>query len=150
VREIGGLAGIIAKHPRKIDGKNSILPEHILPSLIRKPAAMIRWAHREILFPLPGFNDFYKILKSIEGINPEREFLRAVNLVQHASMQDIGAGMEIVSEEHSEDPLGDLKRLLGIEGQAKSSIETVCNSQPAINSGLALYDDLIPNLKEVS
>jgi len=61
-------------HPRKPDGEHSLPLAHVLPSLVRKPHAMVRWAHRDILFPAPVCHAFYNRLKQIEGYGAEREY----------------------------------------------------------------------------
>lgn len=146
MRRVGGDSAVITRHPRKVDGEHSVLLEHVLPSLLRKPHAMVRWAHRHILFPLPGFRRFYDYLQTTLGGRAEREFLRAVNLVQHASLADIGAGMEILVEETSQNPLDDLKKLLGL-GDAPAQLG---EHQKAIKPELSQYDTLIPTIEEIS
>jgi transposase len=150
IYRIGGDGREVARHPRKIDGESSILLAHVLPSLIRKPGAMVRWAHRDILFPLPGFKRFYGHLKSLTGINAEREFLRAVNLVQHVQLQDIGAGMELVLETGGANPVAELRRILGLDGDAQAAMEAASAAQPVINPELSQYDQLIPELEDQS
>lgn len=150
IYRVGGDGKEIARHPRKIDGENSIQLAHVLPSLIRKPGAMVRWAHREILFPLPGFRRFYEHLLTLDDISAERQFLRVVNLVHYVQLEDIGAGMELVLEARSASPVDDLKRLLGLGGDALAATRAASAAQPAINPELAQYDRLIPELEEVS
>lgn len=141
VYRIGDGGGICVRHSRKIDGEHSILLAHSLPSLIRKPQAMVRWAHRHILFPLPGFKAFYEYLRALPGINPEREFLRSVNLVFHAQITDVATGMDLVREQKSLDPYIDLKRLVVIAGDG----ETAVLDHPSLNPELSRYDSLIPH-----
>lgn len=144
IYRIGGDGKELARHPRKRDGEHSILLAHALPSLIRKPSAMVRWAHRHILFPLPGFRRFYQHLRALDCVSAEREFLRAVNLVQHAEINDIGAGMDLVVEAASQSPLGDLKRILGLASDEKKAMVAAAAAQPVINPELSQYDQLIP------
>lgn len=151
IYRVGGDGEEIARHPRKPDGDSSIQIGHVLPSLIRKPGAMVRWAHREILFPLPGFRRFHEHLKTLDGVNAEREFLRAVNLVHHVQLADIGAGMELVVEAASTSPIADLKQVLGLgDKDVLASMKAAASTQPVINPELAQYDQLIPQLEEES
>lgn len=143
VRRIGDGGEICARHPRLEDGDHSINLEHVLPSLVRKPQAMVRWAHRHILFPLPGFSAFYEYLKTLPHLVAEREFLRSVNLVLHAAVADVGAGMDVVREAGSTDPYMDLRALVvGNDAVAAAA-------QPAIDPALHRYDTLIPEYQEV-
>jgi transposase len=151
IYRVGDITHEVARHPRKPDGEHSLLLEHVLPSLIRKPGAMVRWAHRDILFPLPGFKRFYGHLKNLHGVNAEREFLRAVNLVQHVQLDDIGAGMELVLQAgDGPDPVGELRKILGFDADAKAVMTAAAAAQPSINPELAQYDQLIPDLEEQS
>ena len=150
IYRVGGDGGVIARHPRKPDGENSILLEHVLPSLIRKPGAMVRWAHREILFPLPGFRRFYDYLKAIDGVAAEREFLRAVNLVHNVPIEDLGAGMQLVVEEGSLNPVLDLKKTCGLDNDATATMAAATAAQPIITPELSQYDQLIPKLEKES
>jgi transposase len=141
----GGAKECLAVHPRKPDGENSILLEHILPSLIRKPQAMVRWAHRHLLFPSPVFEKFYKRLKTIDSQSAEREFLRAVNLVHFTTLSEIAAGMELILETHTENIFDDLKQLLLGRRVPCNVIEiSMRENQSPLNPKLSLYDSFIP------
>jgi transposase len=144
VHRIGDGGGVVARHPRKEDGDHSLLLEHVLPSLIRKPGAMVRWAHRHILFPLPPFKQFYDYLKGLPGVSAEREFLRSVNLVFHASIADVAAGMDVVREQQSRDPYIDLRRLIVVNDRDQVAALLAAAPQPPINPELSKYDSLIP------
>jgi transposase len=137
---------VIARHPRKEDGDPSIDLAHVLPSLLRKPAAMVRWAHRDILFPIPAFKRFHKHLEKTMPDGANREFLRCVNLVQHASLQDIAAGLELLMREPVAEPFVTLKQLLGLNGPQNMTPL----AQPPINPELSQYDMLIPSTEEMT
>jgi transposase len=140
-----GTKGQQVVHPRKPDGEHSLLLEHILPSLVRKPGAMVRWAHREILFPSPVCHKFYARLKKIEGFGAEREYLRSINLVLQAPLPEILAGMELVLESRSEKLFEDLKDLLFGERRPCDVIELTFNhGLEPIKPELSKYDSLIP------
>ena len=132
-------------HARKIDGENSLKLEHILPSLVRKPQAMVRWAHRDILFPEPICKKFYAYLKKLEAYGAEREYLRAINLVLQISLSEIFAGMELILENESKNPFEDLKELLFGERRPCNVIELTAHLQmKSIKPELSNYDSLIP------
>jgi transposase len=135
---------ILARHLRKIDGENSILLEHVIRSLVRKPQAMVRWAHRDILFPVPAFGRFYAYLRTIDQASAERQFLCAANFIHYVSLSDIAVGMELVCEQKCSTPLDELKSLLGLN----SSPITQTIAQPKIDPRLSQYDSLIPTLQE--
>lgn len=140
--EVEGCAVI---HPRKPDGEHSLLLEHVLPSLIRKPHAMVRWAHRDILFPEPACRRFYARLKKIEGYSAEREYLKAINLVHHVSLSEIIAGMELILEAGSHTLFDDLRELLFIERRPVEVVEITSRlNQSPLKIALSGYDSLIP------
>ena len=132
-------------HPRKRDGEHSLLLEHLLPSLVRKPHAMVRWAHRDLLFPSPVCTQFYRRLQKIEGYGAEREYLRAINLVHHTSLPEIIAGMELVLETDTQSLFDDLRELLLGERRPAPVIDITSrlNQSPLIPE-LSQYDSLIP------
>jgi transposase len=139
---------LIAMHPRKPDGEHSILLEHVLPSLIRKPQAMVRWAHREILFPSVTFKKFYQQLKNQDPDGAERDFLRCINLVQHTTLSEIETAMEILLENGGNDLFEQLRSLL--LGQSHDSVIDISHRfcQQPISPALPVYDSLIPNNME--
>lgn len=132
-------------HPRMIDGEHSLLLKHVLPSLVRKPHAMVRWAHREILFPSEICRKFYKRLQSLDSNTAEREYLRSINLVLHCPLNEIIAGMELVLEGGTENLFEDLRELLFTERRPCDvvSISERYGMQP-ITPELTKYDELIP------
>jgi transposase len=135
-------------HPRKPDGEHSILLEHALPSLVRKPHAMVRWAHRSILFPEPACERFYARLQKLEGYSAEREYLRSINLVQHTSFSEIVAGMELVLETKSVTLFDDLRALLLGERRPAAVIDITSRlNQRPLTPELSTYDSLIPKGK---
>jgi transposase len=147
ISRVGNLHGdkTIVIHPRKPDGIHSLLWEHILPSLVRKPHAMVRWAHREMLFPSPICKKFYARLKKIEGYGAEREYLRSINLVLHISLSEIVAGMELILETPSEKLFDDLRELLLGERRPAKVIDITSRlNQSPLKPELSNYDRLIP------
>lgn len=132
-------------HPRKPDGEHSLLLEHVLPSMVRKPHAMVRWAHRAILFPKPVCQKFYDRLKDLEGYSAEREYLRSINLIHHVPMTEILAGMELVLETQSIQLFDDLRELLLTERRPARVIDiTSALGQSPLTPELSQYDSFIP------
>ncbi len=147
----GGKEELLAVHQRKPEGESSLPLEHILPSLIRKPRAMVRWAYRDILFPEPIFKRFYERLRSLSQDGAEREYLRAINLVQYTTLAEIAAGMELVLETNSDAPFEQLKVLLlpgGHRPSGGAGPSTAAFTQVPLKPELSMYDSLIPQLKE--
>lgn len=132
-------------HVRKPDGEHSLLLKHVLPSLSRKPQAMVRWAHRSILFPSPVCDRFYNELKRLIGYGAEREYLRSMNLVLQLPLSEIIAGMELVLEGGKENLFEELKDLLFGERRPCDVIDIgLRHGMTPIKPELTKYDELIP------
>lgn len=131
---------LLAAHDRLAEGKASINIEHVIKSLVRKPGAMVRWAHREILFPNAIFRQFYRFLQG-QGEFPEREFLKAINLIHYATLSEISVAMELVMETAVENPFEELKMLLLIDGH-RPQLHAI--DQVPLVPDLKQYDQLIP------
>lgn len=142
----GDETSLIVAHPRCVDGEKSILMEHVLPSLIRKPHAMVRWAHKELLFPKPIFKTYYARLQKLFGYAAEREYLRTINLVQYVPLTEIAAGIELVLESESLSPFEDVKHLVLDLGSMPSRAGDHALSQEPLSPVLSIYDNLIPSL----
>ncbi len=141
----GGARECVAVHPRLSDGHHSLLLEHVLPSLVRKPQAMVRWAHREILFPTDVFKKFYRRLKLVNPSGAEREYLRSINLVQYTPLSEISAGMELVLEIDTDEPFEALRELLLSERRPAAVIDIAEHLQQSpIKPKLVDYDSFIP------
>ena len=146
-----GTRELVATHVRRPEGESSIPLSHVLPSLIRKPGAMVRWAHRAILFPAPVFTRFYGRLGDLFPDGAEREYLRAINLVQYTTLAEIGAGMELILESQSTTPFEDLKVLLLTPGHyppEPGGMPPNLPQQIPLCPKLSMYDSLIPQLLE--
>lgn len=147
-----GTRQLVATHVRMAEGENSIPLEHVLPSLVRKPGAMVRWAHKAILFPEAVFTRFYEHLgRLLPDGGAEREYLRAINLIQYTTLSEIGAGMELVLEGASTSPFEDLKELVLTSGHhppGSSGVTTSVLDQIPLCPKLSMYDGLIPQLLE--
>ena len=139
------LKELVAVHPRKPEGENSILLEHVLPSLVRKPRAMVRWAHREILFPNAVFEKYFQKLKVIDPTSAEREFLKSINLIHYTTLSEIEAGMELVMEHHGNNFFEHLRELLLIQRRPNNVIDI--NSLRPLRPNLIEYDLFIPQPK---
>jgi len=138
----------VSVHPVVGDGENSILLKHILPSLIRKPHAMVRWHHRKILFPSPCFKLFYKKLTQLDELGAEREFLRTINLVHHTTLSEIAVAIDLVLETGSPNLFEDIRELLLGERRPANVIDiTLRMNQEKLNPKLSDYDNFIPKTK---
>ena len=138
-------------HPRKPEGEHSIQLEHVIKSLVRKPQAMVRWAHREILFPDPVFEKLYASLNPGENEPPgfrEREFLKIINLVHHTQLSEIKTAVEIVLSQSCLAPeiFEFVKDLIFTERRPLIADVTDLHrsSQIPLEPNLSIYDQLIP------
>lgn len=136
---------LVAVHPRMPDNENSVLVAHTLRSLIRKPHAMVRWRHKEILFPSPIFRKYYAYLQNLLNYGAEREFLKTINLIHHVSLDEIASAIELVIEAVSTTPFHHVKDLL----HGRDPDQHVPQQSP-LCPVLSLYDELIPTYQEVS
>lgn len=146
---LGGRQELIATHPRKTDNESSVLLEHVLPSLVRKPGAMVRWAHRDILFPSKAFKSFYAKLQELDADSAEREFLKTVNLIQYTSLADIEAGIDLVLGAGAPCTFDEMRRIILGEGHRPVNQNDLRVTQIPLKPELSIYDSLIPNIMEV-
>lgn len=142
--------GFICSHKRiTANCDPSIELEHVLPSLVRKPGAMLRWAHRKHLFPDPIFTKYYRYLRHLDEESSDRLYLCSMNLIQYTSLAEIAVGMQLVMEGAYTDPYDQLKALLtvGHYPPEKGAIPV----QEKIIPDLSQYDQLLPlAFKEIS
>lgn len=135
----------IVVHPRKPDGEHSLLLEHVLASLVRKPHAMVRWAHQSILFPEPVFKRFYVGLRRADPDGAEREYLRVLNLVQFVPLPEIAAAMELVLDAAPRVGFEEVRELLLGERRPGNVIDITSRlNQSPLKPELFVYDSLIP------
>jgi transposase len=133
---------LVARHPRKSEGENSLLLEHILPSLVRKPRAMIRWSHRAMLFPSEVFQKYYDRLVVLDPSSAEREFLKSINLIHYTTIREIEAGVELVMGAHESNYFEHLRELLLIERRPDNVIDM--KGLRPLTPNLSEYDLFIP------
>lgn len=134
----------IIEHQRQREHCKSIKLEHVLRSLLRKPQAMVRWAHRDLLFPTPAMKQFYERLKQIDSLSAEREFLKTINLVQHVPMSEITCAVEIVLR-HGRVGFESVRDLLMTERRPENVVDIASHfNQQKLNPDLQQYDQLIP------
>ena len=137
---------LVATHPRIPLNTSSILLEHCLNSLIRKPQAMVRWIHKEVLFPSPVFRAYYRYLQKLKrNGGAEAEYLKSLNLIQNAELSEIAVGMDIVMKSQSTSPFDDLRTLVTTSGHFPNvTLGELTRCQPPLNTELSHYDSLIP------
>jgi transposase len=146
---------VVVVHPRKSEGEHSVKLEHVIKSLLRKPQAMIRWQHREILFPEKVFVELYRRLKS-RAEHPgeaEREFLRIINLVHFVPLTEIKCAIEIVlGADFTSGIFAEVRDLLLIERRPEAVVIDLGARfmQVPLSPNLKAYDELIPNNEGVT
>jgi transposase len=137
---------LIVEYSRIESGEHKLELAHILPSLVRKPHAMVRWAHRELLFPSNSCHRFFAFLARLNPESQEREYLKTLNLIQYVTLAEIEMAMDIVRKNNSKAPFDDVKFLLLCSSESnQQGIE-----QTPLKPSLAIYDDFIPNNVEDS
>lgn len=88
----------VASHPRLKDGSESILIEHVVYSLFRKPSALLSWRHRDIILKDEVIGQFYLQIKKQDPHNAEKKLLQVLNLLQHVDLLTIKAAIELWME----------------------------------------------------
>lgn len=132
---------LIVEYCRIEGGEHKLELVHILPSLVRKPHAMVRWAHRELLFPSKSCHKYFAFLARVNPEAQEREYLKTLNLIQYVTLAEIEIAMDIVRKNNSKAPFDDAKFLLLCSNEVnQQSIE-----QTPLRPSLAIYDEFIPN-----
>lgn len=127
-------------HPALSEGKSSILLEHVLTSLLRKPKAMVRWEHREVLFPNASSKDFYAALQKFNESSAERAYLKCLNHILNHSWGEVLAAMELCQSEQN--PQRAFEELM------LPSSKEILKSEPAeLVPDLASFDALIPQIE---
>ena len=141
---------LVATHPRQPEEGNGILLGHVLRSILRKPQAMVRWRHKEILFPNPIFNKYYARLTKITDFpgQAETQYLKSINLIQHTTLAEIACAMELVLERDSMNLYEELRDLLLLERRPNNIFAFVDSEgfkQKPIEPDLEKYNQFIPN-----
>jgi len=135
---------LVATHSR-LDG-DSILIEHVIPSLVRKPQAMVRWSHKEVLFQDEALRKFYKRLQEHQCVSAESVFLKCVNLIQYVALSEIVIGLDLIMGEGLfENPYEELRDLLLGERRPDNVTNISARlEQQKLNPNLKDFDQLIP------
>lgn len=134
---------LVAVHPRGIS--ESILLEHVVASLLRKPAAMVRWSHKDALFPHAIYKKLYNRLKRIASFKAEHDYLKILNLIQYTDINELTLAIEIALESNLEDLYGQIKELILNEHHPDNVFDiSEKMNQKRLNVELSDYDSLIP------
>ena len=81
-------------------GLVSIMPEHVIDGLLKKPGAMKDWKYRSVLFERPAWNNFYNKLISKGG--RDKDYLKCLKLISKHGRELVTIAMEISLEEDEE------------------------------------------------
>lgn len=89
---------VICKHQRIYGPKGlvSIVPEHVIDGLLKKPGAMKDWKYRSVLFERPAWISFYNKLISRGG--KDKEYLKCLKLISKHGRELVTVAMEISLE----------------------------------------------------
>lgn len=134
---------IVATHPRY--SGDSVLLEHVITSLIRKPAAMIRWAHKDKLFPYPIYKKLYDKLKKVRSWRAEQDYLRIINLIHHTSIDELTVAIELALESKSDNLLDKIEDLVLVSHRPDNILDISQHlNQEKLSIKLDNYNSLIP------
>jgi anion-transporting ArsA/GET3 family ATPase len=131
-------AQLIASHPRLKDQQQSIKLEHVVSSLVQKPGALIHWKHRSIIFEDKILLQFYEKLKKQDHYNAEKQLLQVLNLIQHTTLNEIKASIELWLENPNESVFNFVRYLTLEERRPTQNIE-----QEKIKPNLNEYDKIL-------
>ncbi len=95
---------VLAKHPRLFGEKKlcSVMIEHIIEGLCRKPGVVKDWKYRAILFENPAWNHFFTSLADF--MDPDqaiREYLKSLRLFNRFGREVVTTAMELLSNDQS-------------------------------------------------
>lgn len=127
---------IICWHKR-IEGERglvSILIEHIIDGLLKKPGAMKDWKYRSILFERPSWQIFYEKLKNSGG--KDKDYLGCLKLISKYGRDLVTLGMELMAS--SDGPLS----VSFLEQLIKNDVGNIYEIDP-IKVDLNQYDDFL-------
>ena len=154
-----GLSLEVRIHPKKIEayhegelvcshnriygprGLVSIKIEHIIKALVKKPAAMRDWKHREVLFERPAWKAFYEGLKKEGG--SDKDYLRCLSLILGHGREKVTVAMELAIEEKLKLTSKELENLITNE------MEDLLSMAP-LEVNLSKYDEFLEGEKNGS
>jgi len=119
-------------------GLVSIMPEHIINGLLKKPNAMTSWKYRHVLFERPAWLNFYDRIKS--GGGTDKEYLRCLKLLSKHGRDTVTVAMELLLEGK------DKVSSIALEKIITNDLSNVLALTP-ITTNLHRYDELIKGKK---
>jgi transposase len=127
---------MVCKHNRIYgpSGLVSIMPEHIISALVKKPNAMGSWKYRHVLFERPAWNQFYERIKSEGGT--DKEYLRCLKLLTTHGKEIVTIAMEILLDDKEKLSLQRLEKII------TNNLDDILELSPIVIN-LHHYDDLI-------
>jgi transposase len=124
---------IICKHKRIYGqrGLVSIMPEHIVQALVKKPGAMASWKHRHILFERPAWKSFYE--KMIQKGGADKDYLKCLGLITKYGRDIVTIAMELAMAEDIKLNHKELKKII------INQMDNIHEFKP-LKSNLSQYD----------
>jgi hypothetical protein len=124
---------VICKHKRLYGprGLVSIMPEHIVEALIKKPGAMTSWKHRHILFERPAWKRFHE--KLIEKGGADKDYLKCLGLITNYGRDIVTIAMELAIAEDIKLNHKELKKII------TNHMDNIHELKP-LKSNLTQYD----------
>ncbi len=129
---------LIVTHPRLKDNSESILMEHVVHSLLRKPSALLSWKHRGLIFNDSILSLFYSQIKKQDVYNAEKKLLQVLNLIQHTTLNEIKASIELWLENPNKSPYEFIRELIIDERRPETYYH-----QDKLNPNLEFYDQFL-------
>ncbi|MBC8552283.1 MAG: IS21 family transposase [Candidatus Brocadiales bacterium] len=127
---------IVCSHKRIYGPKGlvSIMPEHVVDGLLKKPGAMKDWKYRQVLFERPAWNDFYK--RIIKNGGKDKDYLKCLKLINKYDRELVTVAMELSMEGGEDLSAGQLTKIIN------NDMDNVFNINP-LKMDLNHYDDFL-------
>jgi transposase len=127
---------VIAEHTRIYGpkGRISILPEHVIKGLAKKPGAMKDWKYRHVLFDRPSWLMFYN--QVITNGGRDKDYLNCLKLITTHGRELVTLAMELAVENDEQLSAKTLEKIITNE------MDNVHEIKP-LNPSLHHYDQLL-------
>lgn len=83
----------------KPDSFSGINYQHLIDSLIRKPAAFANYRYHEAMFPRLCFRKAYEVLRETMPANADKQYLKILQLAKLHSEHDVTVALKLLLEE---------------------------------------------------
>lgn len=129
--------GVVISTHNRIYGPRglvSIIPEHVIDGLLRKPGAMKDWKYKNILFERPAWRNFYNKIKEEGG--EDKVYLKCLKLITKHGRDLVTVAMELSIKEGEKLSAGQLSKIIN------NDMDNIYNIEP-LKLNLNQYDDFL-------